>query len=42
MQASLQLAFEVNGEKLAASFAPYKTLLEDLRLTGTKQGCEVG
>jgi carbon-monoxide dehydrogenase small subunit len=46
MQPSLQLALEVNGETLEASFAPYKTLLEvlreDLRLTGTKHGCELG
>src|SRR6201988_4232650 len=36
----------VNGEKAEASFAPYKTLLEvlreDLALTGTKHGCELG
>jgi aerobic-type carbon monoxide dehydrogenase small subunit (CoxS/CutS family) len=36
----------VNGEPLEASFAPYKTLLEvlreDLALTGTKHGCELG
>jgi aerobic-type carbon monoxide dehydrogenase small subunit (CoxS/CutS family) len=36
----------VNGEALEASFAPYKTLLEvlreDLALTGTKHGCELG
>ena len=38
--------FEVNGEKMPVSFAPYKTLLEvlreDLGLTGTKHGCELG
>ena len=36
----------VNGEPVEASFAPYKTLLEvlreDLGLTGTKHGCELG
>jgi carbon-monoxide dehydrogenase small subunit len=46
MQPNLHLGFSVNGEPLEASFAPYKTLLEvlreDLRLTGTKHGCELG
>jgi carbon-monoxide dehydrogenase small subunit len=36
----------VNGEAIETSFAPYKTLLEVLReelgLTGTKHGCELG
>jgi aerobic-type carbon monoxide dehydrogenase small subunit (CoxS/CutS family) len=36
----------VNGEDQPVSFAPYKTLLEvlreDLHLTGTKHGCELG
>jgi carbon-monoxide dehydrogenase small subunit len=36
----------VNGEDTPVSFAPYKTLLEvlreDLGLTGTKHGCELG
>jgi len=40
------LAFTVNGEDVQVSVAPYKTLLEllreDLRLTGTKHGCELG
>jgi aerobic-type carbon monoxide dehydrogenase small subunit (CoxS/CutS family) len=40
------LALQVNGETVEASFAPYKTLLEvlreDLGLTGTKHGCELG
>ena len=40
------LALLVNGESVEASFAPYKTLLEvlreDLGLTGTKHGCELG
>jgi aerobic-type carbon monoxide dehydrogenase small subunit (CoxS/CutS family) len=38
--------FRVNGEPVEAAFAPHKTLLEvlreDLRLTGTKHGCELG
>jgi carbon-monoxide dehydrogenase small subunit len=42
----VQLDFTVNGEPAAVSFAPYKTLLEvlreDLNLTGTKHGCELG
>jgi carbon-monoxide dehydrogenase small subunit len=40
------LLLSVNGEAVEASFAPYKTLLEvlreDLGLTGTKHGCELG
>ena len=36
----------VNGEEMAVMVPPYKTLLEvlreDLRLTGTKHGCELG
>jgi carbon-monoxide dehydrogenase small subunit len=36
----------VNGEEQQVSFAPYKTLLEvlreDMNLTGTKHGCELG
>src|SRR5258706_12999823 len=40
------VSFQVNGEPVEASFAPHKTLLEvlreDLRLTGTKHGCELG
>ncbi|MGH8741675.1 MAG: (2Fe-2S)-binding protein [Burkholderiales bacterium] len=46
MQRNLHLAMTVNGEAVEASFAPYKTLLEvlreDLQLTGTKHGCELG
>jgi len=42
----LQRRFRVNGEDRPVSFAPYKTLLEvlreDLGLTGTKHGCELG
>jgi len=41
-----RLALTVNGEQLEMLFAPYKTLLEvlreDLALTGTKHGCELG
>jgi carbon-monoxide dehydrogenase small subunit len=42
----VHLSLKVNGEQAAVSFAPYKTLLEvlreDLNLTGTKHGCELG
>ncbi len=40
------VSLTVNGEAVEVSFAPHKTLLEvlreDLRLTGTKHGCELG
>jgi aerobic-type carbon monoxide dehydrogenase small subunit (CoxS/CutS family) len=40
------IRLRVNGEPVEAAFAPHKTLLEvlreDLRLTGTKHGCELG
>jgi aerobic-type carbon monoxide dehydrogenase small subunit (CoxS/CutS family) len=40
------LELEVNGERQEVAFAPHKTLLEvlreDLGLTGTKHGCELG
>jgi aerobic-type carbon monoxide dehydrogenase small subunit (CoxS/CutS family) len=43
---SIQLRLRVNGEEQEVLFAPYKTLLEvlreDLALTGTKHGCELG
>ena len=46
MPRSLQLSFTVNGEAVELSVAGYKTLLEalreDLGLTGTKHGCELG
>ena len=46
MRSNGQLRFTLNGEPVEASFAPYKTLLEvlreDLGLTGTKHGCELG
>ncbi|HUJ88113.1 MAG TPA: (2Fe-2S)-binding protein [Burkholderiales bacterium] len=42
----VHMTLRVNGEALPVSFAPYKTLLEvlreDLNLTGTKHGCELG
>jgi carbon-monoxide dehydrogenase small subunit len=42
----VHLRLNVNGEDTPVSFAPYKTLLEvlreDLNLTGTKHGCELG
>jgi len=40
------VAFRVNGEAVRVAFSPHKTLLEvlreDLQLTGTKHGCELG
>jgi carbon-monoxide dehydrogenase small subunit len=40
------IGFRVNGENVEVAFAPHKTLLEvlreDLALTGTKHGCELG
>jgi len=46
MRSSVRVTMEVNGEAVEATFAPYKTLLEvlreDLDLTGTKHGCELG
>jgi carbon-monoxide dehydrogenase small subunit len=40
------LQFNLNGERVEVAFAPHKTLLEvlreDLALTGTKHGCELG
>jgi len=43
---SVHLRLHVNGEPHETVFAPYKTLLEllreDLALTGTKHGCELG
>ena len=42
----VHLTLRVNGESQEVSFAPYKTLLEvlseDMNLTGTKHGCELG
>ena len=46
MRRHIHIPLTVNGEAVEASFAPYKTLLEvlreDLSLTGTKHGCELG
>ena len=43
---NVHLELTVNGETQQVSFPPYKTLLEvlreDLNLTGTKHGCELG
>jgi aerobic-type carbon monoxide dehydrogenase small subunit (CoxS/CutS family) len=40
------IKFNLNGEAVEVAFAPHKTLLEvlreDLGLTGTKHGCELG
>src|ERR1043165_1356409 len=40
------IEFTLNGEPVEVAFAPHKTLLEllreDLNLTGTKRGCELG
>jgi carbon-monoxide dehydrogenase small subunit len=40
------IEFTLNGERAEVAFAPHKTLLEvlreDLNLTGTKHGCELG
>ncbi|MBI4464234.1 MAG: (2Fe-2S)-binding protein, partial [Acidobacteria bacterium] len=40
------IPLRVNGELVEVAFAPHKTLLEvlreDLGLTGTKHGCELG
>ena len=44
--AKAKIAFELNTEPVEVAFAPHKTLLEvlreDLSLTGTKHGCELG
>jgi carbon-monoxide dehydrogenase small subunit len=45
-QKTSQIRLTLNGEENDVAFAPYKTLLEvlreDLGLTGTKHGCELG
>ena len=45
-RSNIHIRLTLNGEAAEASFAPYKTLLEvlreDLGLTGTKHGCELG
>src|SRR5256885_5782932 len=44
--AKVKIALELNGDAVEVAFAPHKTLLEvlreDLGLTGTKHGCELG
>ena len=44
--AKTTIALDVNGDPTEVAFAPHKTLLEvlreDLGLTGTKHGCELG
>ena len=46
MRGNVQQRLQVNGEPAEVAFAPYKTLpevlREDLGLTGTKHGCELG
>jgi len=46
MNQRAQISFMLNGEPADVAFAPHKTLLEvlreDLGLTGTKHGCELG
>jgi aerobic-type carbon monoxide dehydrogenase small subunit (CoxS/CutS family) len=45
-RAKAHVVFDVNGDRVEVAFAPHKTLLEvlreDLGLTGTKHGCELG
>jgi carbon-monoxide dehydrogenase small subunit len=45
-ESKVKIALEINGEGTEVAFAPHKTLLEvlreDLGLTGTKHGCELG
>ena len=46
MRQKAHISFNLNGEPCEVAFAPHKTLLEvlreDLSLTGTKHGCELG
>ena len=46
MRQKAHISFTLNGEPTEVAFAPHKTLLEvlreDLALTGTKHGCELG
>ncbi|HEY0080787.1 MAG TPA: (2Fe-2S)-binding protein [Pyrinomonadaceae bacterium] len=46
MKQKAHIEFTLNGETVEVAFAPHKTLLEvlreDLALTGTKHGCELG
>lgn len=45
-ESKVKIAFKVNGDPTEVAFAPHKSLLEvlreDLGLTGTKHGCELG
>ncbi|MDE3109234.1 MAG: (2Fe-2S)-binding protein [Acidobacteriota bacterium] len=45
-RAKAHISLRVNGEPVEVAFSPHKTLLEvlreDLALTGTKHGCELG
>lgn len=45
-ESKVKIALSVNEEHIEVAFAPHKTLLEvlreDLGLTGTKHGCELG
>ncbi len=45
-ESKVKIALTVNDEATEVAFAPHKTLLEvlreDLGLTGTKHGCELG
>jgi carbon-monoxide dehydrogenase small subunit len=45
-RAKAHVGFTLNAERVEVAFAPHKTLLEvlreDLALTGTKHGCELG
>jgi carbon-monoxide dehydrogenase small subunit len=46
MKQKTHISFTLNGETTEIAFAPHKSLLEvlreDLALTGTKHGCELG
>ena len=46
VRGNVRVGLHVNGEPVEVLFAPYKTLLEvlreDLGMTGTKHGCELG
>src|SRR5678816_4359334 len=46
MKKKSHIRFNLNGEETEVAFSPHKTLLEvlreDLNLTGTKHGCELG
>lgn len=46
LERNVRMWLRVNGDEHEVLFAPYKTLLEvlreDLNLTGTKHGCELG